>query len=301
MPNRLPLALRAWSTTRRLGRFRGQAKLAVTVGRRALRAGEAYRTPDGLVLQVDPSDDYQVLMALGLWERASVEVITGLVRPGDVTIDAGAHFGYLALHAARATGPGGEVHAFEIDPRLLAPLRRHVELNGVPWLRVVDQALTDVEGELRLRMPAQRGWATVRDDWLFSDSPTVPVRSTTLDAYVRNADIEPARISLIKVDVEGSEPELLQGARETLVSTDAAVLVEVFAERLDATGHSLAELDEEMARHGYERRSIRAGRRLRLDAPADASADPRGDVIYLKRSARARATRPPAARRILPG
>ena len=153
----------------------------------------------------------------GLHEFVDMSFVLHVLRPGDLFIDAGANVGsYTVLAAAVA---GADVVAFEPDPGTVRALRRNVELNRVA-------ARVDVR---ECALGAESGIAdfTVGRDTTNriaqpSDTGTRRVPLTTLDAVL---DGRPP--TLIKLDVEGYEPEVLAGAGKSLA---AASLLAVIAE-----------------------------------------------------------------------
>jgi hypothetical protein len=74
---------------------------------------------------------------------------------------------------------------------------------------------------------------------------------TTLDRHLSEQRIDPRRISLIKLDLEGAELEALRGATDTLARTDAAVLVEYLPDRMRDLGQDPEQLFELMTSSGF--------------------------------------------------
>ncbi len=249
-PRPLPLPLRALSRMAMRRPMRGQARMASMLAPRLLSGDRAYEGADGIVMRVDPDDGFQPLMLLGIFERSSLDALARHARPGSVVVDAGAHIGLFSLHAARAVGDAGNVLSFEVDPAALDRLREHLDLNRATRVEVNEVALSDEEGEVSFHVSPQLGWSTLRGD-LAPGSREIEVRAAPLDARLAELGVDPERVSVVKVDVEGAEMEVLRGARGTLERSGAAVIVEFDPERLRATGSSPDELGEFMAELGY--------------------------------------------------
>ena len=138
-----------------------------------------------------------------------------------VAIDVGANRGLFTYPLARLYE---RVHAFEISPDLAAKLRQW----GSPRLEVHATGLSAREGRATLYTPFFQGRRL--DGWASLDPkncPTAerleetPVEIRTLDSFHLQG------VTFIKADVEGHEPELLAGSRETIRSNRPIVLLEV--------------------------------------------------------------------------
>lgn len=145
--------------------------------------------------------------------------LAATLEQGEVFLDIGANVGFYSLFAARRVGPSGRVFAFEPDPMTFESLRRSVRHNGFDWVSCVNAALSDREGQ----MP----FYTVSDGSAHSLVPEiesrarrysgrVEVRVTRLDDLTREGIVDPPRIDLIKIDVEGEESRTVGGMRATL-------------------------------------------------------------------------------------
>lgn len=256
---RLPLPLRAWAITRRLPAFRGRTRVAALIARRSIDPRVAYRTPQGIALRVDPGDLFQVAMLMGFHEPRVAGLITREVRPGSVALDVGHMIGYFSLLMAKRTGPGGAVHAFDPDPRAHERLAENVSRNSMPWITANLLALGSRAGTARFGIHERIGWSSTKEVKEFSEWTSVPMQ--TLDEYVAEHEIDLTSISVIKVDAEGGELEVLKGARNTLAAGAPHVVVEVIPHR---PGEPARELVEYMRGLGYE-----------ADAPA-------GDVVFTR-------------------
>ncbi len=123
--------------------------------------------------------------------------LRSLVHPfkGELFVDIGAHVGTWALRAARTFR---QVVAFEPYPKTNKILRTNVTMNKLANITVIEAAISNITGEIPVRGRGQKG-KTVE--------LRVPVR--TLDSF----KLKP---SLVKIDTEGNELPVLQGAGETL-------------------------------------------------------------------------------------
>ncbi len=163
--------------------------------------------------------------------------LADLVAPGAVCLDVGAEFGLYTHVLADLVGPAGAVHAFEPQSGARRWLALGVRAAGAPWIHVHREALGATTGTATLSVPRRRGrpvhgraFVTVgaRDEGPnveFADRRHETITMTTVDAIVDELGL--ARVDLVKVDVEGAEAALLDGAAETLARHRPHLLLEI--------------------------------------------------------------------------
>lgn len=168
---------------------------------------------------------FRVMCEPGGFEPEIVDRLVKLARPGTTMFDVGANLGLMAIPVLR-TCDSCRVVSFEPSPNSLPFLRRtqHDSGFGDRW-QVVDKALAGSAGQLDFVIGG-------RADALFEgfrsshlpNARTIKVAVSTLDDEWR-ASGKPA-VSVVKIDVEGAEGEVLAGAREVLSAERPAVLLE---------------------------------------------------------------------------
>ena len=155
-----------------------------------------------------PESRGKVLRVLaGTYEPEQTRLFGEHVRPGATVLDVGAHVGYYTLLSAVLAGAGGRVWAFEPNPRNCAFLRRHLEINGCGNVEVTEAAVSDAAGRARFDFGPGSGTGHL------AGCGAIEVDTVRLDDFVRERGIAP---SAVKIDVEGAERRVLDGARETL-------------------------------------------------------------------------------------
>lgn len=156
------------------------------------------------------------------------------LRPGDLFIDVGANAGVYSLWAADL---GANVVAVEPSRRATQWLRRNIELNGLP-ITVVEAALTDFEGTI--------GFDSSGDSVGHIGGPEI-VASKTLDAV-----LGPRRAAGVKIDVEGFERLVLQGATSALAEHRiACIQLEWNRCSQTALGEERSPTEDLLAEFGY--------------------------------------------------
>jgi FkbM family methyltransferase len=179
----------------------------------------ALRLPWGesLELVVPPWGDNigDYVQATGAYFPESFELALGLLDPGSLALDLGAHLGTFSLAAAAR---GHRVVALEASPRNAEFLRASASANGLDQVRVVEVAVSDAPGAVRFR--PEGAWGQITEGW----SPgVVEVQARPVSQVLRQQEVE--RVDLVKLDVEGSEIAAIRGMHDLLVRPDAPPVV----------------------------------------------------------------------------
>jgi len=159
-------------------------------------------------------------------ERKELRDFLSEIEKGDVVYDVGANTGLYTLFAAKAC-PDGEVIAFEPYPPNLGLLKQDVARNQLQNVEIVDMALSDSVGSIEFSQPDKDdvGYGSSAIEATESEA-TIEAPTTTGDQLIADGEI-PAP-SVVKIDVEGSEPLVLEGLETTLsASSCRAVYCEV--------------------------------------------------------------------------
>lgn len=148
---------------------------------------------------------------LGSYEFEKQRLIADMVGPGAVVYDIGAHVGFYTLLFSELVGTEGRVFAFEPVPENFAYLQRHIELNQCRNATSVPVALGQSTGTANFEI----GVASSAVGHL-SETGQLSVPVFRLDDWMR---LQQARLpDYLKIDVEGAEAWVLEGARELLSS-----------------------------------------------------------------------------------
>lgn len=200
----------------------------------------------GVVMELEPSLLGLAVFEHGRWEPEQTGVFTSLIARGEAVVIVGANTGYYALLAASLTGPDGRVYAFEIQPSMIAILRRNIERNAMGGIvTVIEAGCFSSAGEAVIEPHGDPGSARIA---FGSEGLRVPL--VTLDGT-----LGPDRIGLILIDAEGADFEILKGARAILERDHPNVIAEVH--HLAVFGGSEEELRRYMASFGYEASELR--------------------------------------------
>jgi FkbM family methyltransferase len=206
------------------------------------------RTYFGAVLDCDVHDMIQAtIIHFGAWEPRISRQLGTLVNDGDVVVDVGANIGYYSLLFAKLAGPTGQVVAVEALPKLAEAVRRHAQRNGADNIRVVNAAAVDSTRDVPIyEAPATNiGMTTTREDRGFAQAAIVQGLPLT---DMLDGD-ELARVSLIKIDIEGGEAPVIRHFLDNIGRFPRFPAVAVEASVGEVT--EWTELFDRFLAHGY--------------------------------------------------
>ncbi len=184
------------------------------------------QTNFGFSMLVDPLSDQTLerpLYELGVYEAGTLRVLKELLIEGDVFVDAGANIGLMSLAASQWVGQLGRVIAVEPIPRNYKVLCYNIALNNRHNVQTYRCALGSGPGVGTMYERPQVGWvgASFVETAASSSAHEVPIIS--LEELVARSG--QAFVSVVKIDVEGWELEVLKGAGPLLSSKEAPAIV----------------------------------------------------------------------------
>lgn len=152
---------------------------------------------------------------------ALLHLLERCLAPGQVLWDVGANAGLVCIHFAQTRFGLAEIHGFEPNPEALKPLQSL--FNGHPRVHIHPFALGNANGTAALHV--------VPNDSLSGSLKRTPDGHATLQIQVRRGDDVQAELNLplphaIKIDVEGFEPEVLAGLRQTIARQQPVIFFE---------------------------------------------------------------------------
>ncbi|MET3839588.1 FkbM family methyltransferase [Bradyrhizobium sp. OAE829] len=212
-------------------------------------------TRNGNCFELDLAEGIDFAIYLGRYEPSTSKALTRLVRPGTTVLDIGANVGAHTLHMARLIGPEGRVFAFEPTTFAFHKLQRNLSLNpGLPERVTAVQCFVGSANADSAPAKIYSSWPLTggkdfHQKHLGQPMPTDGLPTRSLDGLLaENGDV---RISLVKLDVDGYECEVLAGA-EKMLSRDRPVFVmEIAPYVLEEHGKSLRELFSYFIPLGY--------------------------------------------------
>lgn len=187
------------------------------------------------------------------FEEAEIQFTKRYLKPGDCFLDVGANIGLFSLNASVCVGEQGSVYAFEPAPVTFDRLKANVALNQFRNIKTENFGLSDQNDTLQFHVSlsgydAWNSFASLND---VGEITTIDVPVISLDEYISSNRL--SNISLIKIDVEGWEMNVLKGATELLSRAQSPVLmVEFTEENAFSAGYYCGEIYDFVKSFGYE-------------------------------------------------
>jgi FkbM family methyltransferase len=161
----------------------------------------------------------------GWGEEQSLRLWIRLCTHARTVLDVGANVGVYSL-LAKTVNPESQVYGFEAVQHLHEKFERNCELNGFD-IRCVHTAVSNVDGFADI-FSTPGGFATASLQTNALRTTSERVTTTTLTTFIESQSI--SRVDLMKIDVEGYEPQVLEGMGEHLVVMKPTILVEILTD-----------------------------------------------------------------------
>jgi FkbM family methyltransferase len=176
-----------------------------------------------------------------------------LISRGHTVVEVGANIGNYTRLFARLVGNKGHVHAFE-------PVRDNFsrltsQLSDSTNVSLNQMGVGNTEGEQEILIPSndaqQSSFAAhTIGSWATTDQIRRElVRVVSIDSYLRRNDVD--RVNFMKIDVEGSELKVLEGAKECLSGYRPVIHLEINSDWLKDFMTSPGEIISFLMKHGY--------------------------------------------------
>jgi FkbM family methyltransferase len=186
------------------------------------------------------------------FELQELLFIEAYLRPGDIFVDVGANIGLFTLIAADVVGNAGCVHCFEPSKKTFERLNENISRNRLKNVIARNLALSSESGsqELFVSTDGHDAWNSLAGNLRGNGGVKETVSVTMLDKYLSDNIIAP---TLIKIDVEGWEKNVIQGGDLTLRRVGAPdLLVEFTESNCRVAGGSGKELFQTISGLGYK-------------------------------------------------
>jgi FkbM family methyltransferase len=173
----------------------------------------------------DKNDTYvgRSLEIYGEWAEAEVQLFSQIIRPTDTVVEVGANIGSHTLAIARLASEG-RVHAFEPQPYVFSMLQKNVANNELKNISLWNAAVGSEVGRVSMPFISASSYSQVNFGAVSihtQSSRRVGVPLLAID-YIQ----EIQQIDFLKIDVEGFEPYVLDGAKSVIQKFRPIVFIE---------------------------------------------------------------------------
>jgi FkbM family methyltransferase len=209
---------------------------------------------NGFHYRLDISDYMQWLIYFGIRAEPR-EVLYSLIKPGMTILDIGANIGETAMAFSKLTGENGKVISFEPDPETFGRLTEHLTLNGCKNVIAINKGLGNAESEMVLESGENNSGGNRIATGKEKNGKKIQI--TTLDKSISELNIP--KIDFIKIDVEGYEYHVLQGAEKTIEQSKPVFFIEVVDDYLKAQSSSAELLVSFLTAKNYKLKNANDG------------------------------------------
>lgn len=182
-------------------------------------------------------------------ELAVQHALVDELDDGAVLYDIGANVGFFSLISARAVGPTGVVYAFEPVPANVEALEANRARNDLPNLVVVPMAIGATTAVCTLYLDQHPGGATLSKADGSPGARHLEVPVVTVDDLVRSGACRPPDV--VKIDVEGAEPAVLEGMSSTARARHPTIICEVDAATREGAERKAGVITDVLEGWGY--------------------------------------------------
>ena len=216
-----------------------------------LSGGKVKSVVNNARLTLDTREMIQRRMFLGLYELEETEWFKKCVVYGDIFVDVGANFGHYTTLGAQLVGSTGKIFAFEPSPIASQVIQAMIKDSDIKNIILIKSAVGKLNGSVDLFLPTT---PHLHSPSIMQSDPTfvpfqIPV--ITLDTFEPLKTVD--KIKLIKIDVEGYEPDVLDGMTTLLKEKRVQnIFCEFNSYWLERNSTSSMQLLERFHDFGYE-------------------------------------------------
>lgn len=166
------------------------------------------------------------------YETLEIELFKKLLKRGMNFVDVGANIGIYSVIGSKIVGEEGQVFSFEPEPAIFELLKKNIETNNCQNVEAINKAVGDKKAVLKLY---SFDWSMGTHSIIRTSNQFQEVESIKLDDYFKEKN---KKIDVIKIDVEGFEPYVLEGMKN-LLNYDPIVFLEFNPSEITNSGYGL--------------------------------------------------------------
>lgn len=185
------------------------------------------------------------------YEKENILFLKENCKPNMVVFDIGAHLGLMSIICSQLLQKKGKVYSFEPTPKTFEILKQVIKINNASEVvipinkavakenKIIDFYLSENEGSNSNSLVSKN----------HRDRKPIKIDVTSVDVFVRENNI--IQIDLIKIDAEGSEYDVLQGAQDSIVKFKPNIILALHPPLIKNNGHNIEDIYEFLIKHQY--------------------------------------------------
>lgn len=183
---------------------------------------------DRFVLKLERAVDRQIYLCR--FEPMETKIVSAMVEEGKVCVDVGANIGYYTALMVHGVGSSGRVIAFEPGQQITPWLKVNLEINSLlDNVIILNEAVSDEEGKVIFYECEDAAYSSILEgatDYA-RERRRYDVQTVTLDSALLQLGCM-QEVCLVKIDVEGGESSVIDGAWKLLEETRPVLMIEYF-------------------------------------------------------------------------
>lgn len=189
----------------------------------------SYNLASGIDIKLNSSGQIAEMLYVDKFEDCVIERVTKFIKPGMNMIDAGANVGLYSILAGKIMKNDGRIWAFEPASDTVKTLKSNLKLNKINCVEVVHSALFSKDGQIlnlvynNECLDAERFLSIINTVENKNLSRVETIETITLDSFFKKKNN--LKIDFIKIDIEGSEFDALNGAKDILKNNKNIVIM----------------------------------------------------------------------------
>lgn len=198
---------------------------------------------NNIKMYLDLNDFVQRIIYLnGYYEKNETEIWKKIVKNKKVIFDIGMNVGYYSLLASKRVEVNvGKIYGFEPVSRTFERAKLNVNLNNYNNIVLNNLAISNKVGSIDINLGNDENWGMSSIKINNQISGLIQkAKCDTIDNYIKNLDIN--QIDVIKIDVEGAEPFVIDGMLNTLNRFSPIILIELLKENLNEPGKEINDI-----------------------------------------------------------
>lgn len=238
----------------------------------------SFKRYNNLKLDIDFNKDVDFRIFIRKFEDQILYVFQKLLNPDSIVLDIGANIGLYSLIAAQKVKGENHIYAFEPAPKAYQNLLKNISLNKAFHITAHNCCIADFEGEITLNICVDDAYNSIGTSPILQIQEQVNTPVITIDAFVEKYSLP--KVDIIKIDTEGAEMLVFEGARKTLENFSPIIFFEINQKVLQGFDYSSKDLLIFLETYGYQIFDINKNNQLKKFDVKNFTSDSDGLVAF---------------------